>query len=85
VWEAALAQQNRSALEEGRLLAVRDGVEFLPIDPEEQRTFDALYLRDAERNAAELAHYGIDGRGVFAVARASVGADGSVNCKGGPG
>jgi len=85
VWEAALAQQNRIALEEGRLLAVRDGVEFLPIDPEEQRTFDALYLRDAERNAAELAHYGIDGRGVFAVARASVGADGSVNCKGGPG
>jgi TRAP-type transport system periplasmic protein len=82
VWEAALAQQNRSSLEEGRALAVREGIGFLPIDPAEQRAFDALYLRDAARNAAELAHYGIDGRGVFAVARASVGADGTVMCEG---
>ena len=83
VWEGALARITREATTDGRALAEESGVEFTDIAPEEQARFDALYLREAERNAASLERYGIDGPAVFALARASVGANGEVNCVGG--
>jgi TRAP-type C4-dicarboxylate transport system substrate-binding protein len=83
VWEAALARQTRRAQEEGFEAARAGHVTVIPIDPAEQRKFDALYLRDAERSARALERYGIDGPSVFATARASIGADGSIACKGG--
>ena len=39
----------------------------------DQQRFDALYLREAERNAQSLDRYGIDGLKVFRIARASIG------------
>lgn len=82
VWEAALASQTRKALGAGFEEARKRQVTVLPIDPVEQGAFDQLYLRDAERNARALSRYGIDGLAVFKTARASVGADGSIACKG---
>lgn len=82
IWEAALANETRTALAQGLDVAIKEGVKVRPIAPAEQRQFDALYLRDAEANAAKLKNYGIDGAAVFAAARSSVSADGEINCKG---
>jgi TRAP-type transport system periplasmic protein len=81
VWEAALASQNRQALAEGRELALREGVVELSLEAAEQARFDAIYQRDAGRNASHLSRYGIDGSEVLALARDSIGADGSVHCQ----
>jgi TRAP-type C4-dicarboxylate transport system substrate-binding protein len=80
VWEQALADENRRALDEGWQLALREGVQHAVLGAEDQRRFDALYDQEAGRNAATLARYGIDGSAVLAKARASVGADGHVAC-----
>jgi TRAP-type transport system periplasmic protein len=82
IWEAALADETRTALVQGIDVAVKEGVKVRPIARVEQHQFDALYLRDAEANAAKLKNYGIDGAAVFATARSSVSADGEINCKG---
>lgn len=83
VWEAALARQTRRALEQGFALARAEHVDILGIDAAQQQAFDALYLRDAQRNAGALSRFGIDGAAVFHTARASLAADGSVHCAGG--
>lgn len=83
IWEAALADENRRALEEGWQYAVERGVVEVEISVEDQARFDSLYAREAERSAAALSRYGIDGVSVLAAARASIGADGSVSCAGG--
>jgi TRAP-type C4-dicarboxylate transport system substrate-binding protein len=80
VWEQALAEENRRALDEGWQLALSEGVEHAELAAEDQRRFDALYEREAQRNAAALARYGIEGAAVLQVARASVKADGRVTC-----
>jgi TRAP-type transport system periplasmic protein len=82
VWEEALAEENRRALEEGWQVAQKEGVVEAVVSEADQRRFDELYLEDAERNAALLARYGIDGDKVFELARSSVGSDGSVRCAG---
>jgi TRAP-type C4-dicarboxylate transport system substrate-binding protein len=82
IWEQALAEENRRALEEGWRLALREGVQHAAVSDADQLRFDALYQREAERNAAALARYGIDGSSVLALARASIGADGHVVCQG---
>jgi len=84
VWEAALASQNRKALAEGWELALREGVIEVPLAVAEQQRFDTIYLRDAGRNASQLSRYGIDGSDVLALARSSIGADGSVHCQENP-
>jgi TRAP-type transport system periplasmic protein len=81
VWESALAEENRRALEEGWQYAVDHGIVEVPVSAADQARFDALYAREAERNAAALSRYGIDGAAVLAEARASIGADGSVHCR----
>jgi TRAP-type C4-dicarboxylate transport system substrate-binding protein len=83
IWEAALADENRRALEAGWRYAVEQGVVEIEISAADQARFDALYSLEAERNAAALSRYGIDGRSVLAAARASIGEDGSVHCAGG--
>lgn len=82
VWEQALARQTRQALADGFAAARAGAVTVEPIAASEQQAFDALYLRDAERNSRALARYGIDGATVFATARASIRADGSIVCPG---
>lgn len=80
VWEAALADENRRAVEEGWRYAREQGVVEVAIGAEDQARFDALYAREAERNAAALARYGIDGEAVLATARASIASNGTVRC-----
>lgn len=80
VWEAALAREIEDALTAGFEFALDEGIEILPIGNDDQRAFDDLYLAHAERNAAELAEFGIDGLSVFRIARASIGDNGEVSC-----
>jgi TRAP-type C4-dicarboxylate transport system substrate-binding protein len=82
VWEHALAEENRRALDEGWRLAEERGVERAGISEADQARFDALYLQYAERNATGLARYGIDGMAVFRTARGSIAPDGSIACIG---
>jgi TRAP-type C4-dicarboxylate transport system substrate-binding protein len=83
VWEGALADENRRALEEGWRFAEQQGVVATPISAADQQTFDELYVREAARSAAQLKRYGIDGAQALAVARASIGEHGQVHCRAG--
>lgn len=83
VWEEALARLTDAATQEGRALALAEGVQFSPITADEQARFDALYRAEAEHSAAALARYGIDGHAVLAAARASVDNEGNISCAGG--
>jgi TRAP-type C4-dicarboxylate transport system substrate-binding protein len=83
VWEAALADENRRALDEGWRVAQEQGVVESIIGDEDQAMFDGLYARQAESNAAQLLRYGIDGESVLAKARTSIGGDGRVECRSG--
>jgi len=80
-WEQALADENRIALSAGRELAQKTGVVFTSLPPEDQALFDRIYQQEADRNAALLDRYDIDGRPVLARARASVTPEGSVDCQ----
>lgn len=82
IWEYALAEENRAALEEGDALAAQENIEIFRISEEEQRLFDRIYLEEAEQNALSLSRYGIDGGKVFRLARDSIGDDGSIVCAG---
>jgi TRAP-type C4-dicarboxylate transport system substrate-binding protein len=81
VWEAALAEENRRALEEGWRVAEEEGVVESVVSAEDQAQFEKIYSREAERSAALLSRYGIDGVSVLASARASIGDDGAVTCR----
>lgn len=81
VWEAALAKEVRAALGKGMDEARAQNVSIVPMSPADQARFDALYLRDAERNAKSLERLGIDGLAVFRTARASVAGRDTVSCK----
>lgn len=81
VWEAALADENRRGLAEGWRVAQDEGVVESVLSAEDQAAFDELYAQEAERSAALLSRYGIDGLSVLATARASIDADGSVQCR----
>ena len=51
-----------------------------PATDADQQRFDAIYLRDGERNAAALERFGIDGQSVFQLTRASLPARDVVAC-----
>ena len=79
VWEAALAEEIRASEAVGR----REGegrIITVPASEADQRAFDALYLRDAETNAAALARFGIDGTRAFTLARRSIAGPDSITC-----
>jgi TRAP-type C4-dicarboxylate transport system substrate-binding protein len=80
VWEAALADENRRALETGWQVAQQQGVVESIVSDGDQRLFDDLYRRDAQKNAALLARYDIDGESVLGMAMASISEDGGVHC-----
>lgn len=80
VWEQALAEENRKALDEGWQLAEEQGVNRATLGDADQALFSEIYMREARVNATSLSRYGIDGLPVFEVARASVLDDGSVVC-----
>jgi TRAP-type C4-dicarboxylate transport system substrate-binding protein len=82
VWEAALARQTSTAQQTGLLYGEEQGMQFSVISPQDQQRFDEIYLHDAQQNAMSLDEFGIDGEAVFRLARASITADGGVNCAG---
>lgn len=69
IWEAALSKETQSSVLSGRAEGRAQHVEFIPIPAEEQRRFDDLYDRDAEKSAHALERVGIDGVAVFHAAR----------------
>lgn len=81
VWEAALADEVNAALGKGMTEARKEGVTIAAMPLEEQRRFDALYLREAENNAHALDRFGIDGLAVFRTARASIAGRDRVVCR----
>lgn len=82
VWEAALRDEITKGEGAGREAAARAKIQIAAISPTEQARFDRLYLADAETNARSLSSLGIDGLDAFRKARASVHADGSIECGG---
>jgi TRAP-type transport system periplasmic protein len=83
VWEAAMAEQTTAAVASGEAQGRKDGVKFRSIDAAEQKRFDALYERDAERNARKLQAAGVDALPVFEAARHianGIASQGEVNC-----
>ncbi|WP_375206486.1 TRAP transporter substrate-binding protein DctP [Hyphococcus sp.] len=82
IWESALAEENRAALEEGETLAAQENVEVFRISDEEQDLFERIYLEEAEHNALALSRYDIDGAKVFRLARDSISGDGTIICAG---
>jgi TRAP-type C4-dicarboxylate transport system substrate-binding protein len=81
VWEAALAEENRTAAERGLAEASKSGVVVSRISPEDQASFDRLYLENARINAEALDAFGIDGLTAFRRARASVTARNRIECR----
>jgi len=80
-WEAALADEIRASEAVGRA-AGAGRIAMSPASVEDQRAFDALYLRDAETNARALSRFGIDGMRTFSLARRSIAGPNSINCGG---
>lgn len=81
VWEAALAREVRAALQVGFAEARARGVVITQRSAADQAQFDALYLHFAERSAAELSGFGIDGLSAFRTARASIVGRDQVQCR----
>jgi TRAP-type C4-dicarboxylate transport system substrate-binding protein len=61
VWEQAMTAQIFGSLAAGETYSRAEGIVFVPLPPEEQAKFDALYRANAMRLAAKLPAYGIDG------------------------
>jgi TRAP-type C4-dicarboxylate transport system substrate-binding protein len=76
VWEKALDEQTQKAVSAGQQQGERDGVRFSSVSAADQTRFNALYERDAERNAAALSTMGIDGTSALRSARSAF--DGSI-------
>jgi len=69
IWETALSTEIQAAVRSGMAEGHAQGVHFVPIAPEEQQRFDALYEKDAAVSARSLSRFDIDGIGVFEHAR----------------
>lgn len=70
VWEHALATEIETAEHAGERTGHEQGVGFFDMPPADQRRFDDIYERDAERHAQELERYGVDAMASFRRARA---------------
>jgi TRAP-type C4-dicarboxylate transport system substrate-binding protein len=70
IWEDALATEISAAERAGERTGHERGVQFFEMPATDQRRFDVIYERDAERRAHELTRYGIDAIASFRRARA---------------
>jgi hypothetical protein len=83
VWEQALAAELSVANEAGIAAGREHRVEFHTMPADQQARFDALYERDGEVRARELARFGIDGLPTYRLARtlaAQVTEDRGIRC-----
>jgi len=69
IWEAALSKETRVAVQVGEAEGQTQHVKFIPVAPEVQKRFDALYEEDALRDAQALGRLGIDAVPIFRDAR----------------
>jgi TRAP-type C4-dicarboxylate transport system substrate-binding protein len=84
IWEDALATEIGAADHAGALAGRDRGVGFFDMPPADQRRFNEIYERDAERRAQGLARFGIDAMPSFRRARAianGLGESGNVQCE----
>jgi TRAP-type C4-dicarboxylate transport system substrate-binding protein len=82
VWEQALSRRTLNAVATGAAYGREHGMTFTVINPRDQARFEQIYEKYAAETAASLEEYGIDGKSVYATAKASIGEDGSVDCRG---
>lgn len=80
VWEAALADEVRAAVDKGTAEARTNNVAFTTASLADQTRFEAIYLRDSERNARGLSRFGIDGLAAFKAARSAVTGKNRISC-----
>lgn len=83
IWEQALAAELLVANEVGFAAGKEHRVEFHDMPADQQAKFDAIYERDGEARARELARFGIDGMPTYRLARsvaAHVRDDGGIRC-----
>jgi TRAP-type C4-dicarboxylate transport system substrate-binding protein len=69
IWEAALSNETRAAVQSGQIEGRAQGVHFIPLGAADQHRFDELYEEDAGRAADSLSRFDIDGSAVFKDAR----------------
>jgi TRAP-type C4-dicarboxylate transport system substrate-binding protein len=70
IWEEALAAEIGAAEHAGEVEGHARGVQFFDMSAADQRRFDEIYERDAQRRAQDLGRYGIDAMASFRRARA---------------
>lgn len=83
VWEAALNRELLKAEAAGIDYGRHNGIVFSTISADEQRSFDALYNRDALEQARRLGAVGIDAVPIYQEAQRLIAA-GDIRCAGGP-
>jgi TRAP-type C4-dicarboxylate transport system substrate-binding protein len=81
VWEAALNREISAAWHTGYAVAVKSGIQIMPVTPADQADFDRIYQREAERNARALAPLGIDAVKTLNIARASIAGRDRIACR----
>ena len=84
VWEKALAAELLVANDAGFEAGRQQRVEFHEMPPDQQAKFEAIYERDGEVRARELAGFGIDGMPTYHLARtlaAQVKDGGGIRCR----
>lgn len=79
VWEAALNRQLLAAETAGIEYGVAEGITFSSIPAGEQRSFDALYNKDARIQAERLGNIGIDAVPIYEEAQRLIAA-GDIRC-----
>ena len=79
VWEAALNRELLKAEQAGIEYGQAEGITFSSIPSNEQRSFDALYNRDARRQAERLGQLDIDAVPIFEEAQRLI-AGGDIRC-----
>jgi TRAP-type C4-dicarboxylate transport system substrate-binding protein len=81
VWEKALIQRTTAAVEVGAAYGREHGMTETVLPPADQQRFLEIYARNAEKIAADLARFDIDGMAVYRTARKSITPDGNINCR----
>lgn len=82
VWEAALNIQILKAEQAGIDYGRREGITFSAIAPAEQRSFDALYNKDARSQALRLRSVGVEALPIYEEAQRLIAA-GPIRCAAG--
>ena len=81
VWEQALSRRTFEAESTGADYGREHGMTFTEINAADQARFEEIYEHHAAETAASLQDYDIDGMATYQTAKASITADGGVDCR----